>query len=174
MSWSFVLVCSVILAMPKARLIDPEGVARRETTALFTSNFSQVTIPAGPHPFPFRTRPLSLPGPMIVDKAKVGRCLGFLPTARSVTGSGGLFLHACPRSRRDPNQRHAILEDLLGDVPGPTPRSPAHGPCDDSSRVAPEPNQHAPCRSSGPARCRVGAALIFVAADCGSVAIRAR
>ena len=63
--------------MPKARLIDPEGVARRETTALFTSNFSQVTIPAGPHPFPFRTRPLSLPGPMIVDKAKVGRCLGF-------------------------------------------------------------------------------------------------
>ena len=54
-----------------------EGVPRPETAALFTSNFSQVTIPAGPHPFPFRTRPLSLPGPMIVDKAKVGRCLGF-------------------------------------------------------------------------------------------------
>ena len=92
MSWSFVLVCSVILALPKARLIDPEGLARRETAALFTSNFSQVTIPAGPHPFPFRTRPLSLPGPMIVDKAKVGRCLGFFTNRPIRNWIGWFFL----------------------------------------------------------------------------------
>jgi len=57
----------------------PIGLAEAYPVSIahYKSSFSQVTIPAGPHPFPFRTRPLSLPGPMIVLPAKVGRCLGF-------------------------------------------------------------------------------------------------
>ena len=72
----FVLrVCSAIFELP-----DGSTLRRGPSTSLITNNFSQVTIPAGPHPFPFRTRPLSLPGPMIVLPAKVGRCLGFFHT----------------------------------------------------------------------------------------------
>ena len=40
-----------------------------------------VALPEGPHPFPFRTRSLSPPGPMVLRgqlRGRVGRCRGFI------------------------------------------------------------------------------------------------
>ena len=54
-------------------------------------NFFLVAISVGPHPFPFRTRTLSPPEPMILDKGKVGRCQDFL-TPRPVNTVRGLLL----------------------------------------------------------------------------------
>jgi hypothetical protein len=60
-----------------------------------------VTLPVGKHPFPFRTRQLSPPGPMVLTwlrVGRVGRCQDYMKLAG---GNAGLFLFT---RNRDPDR----------------------------------------------------------------------
>ena len=53
-----------------------------------------VVIGAGSHPFPFRTRKLSLPPPMVLRaqvRGRVGRCREYSSKPASCNARGGLF-----------------------------------------------------------------------------------
>src|SRR3990172_4743700 len=65
--------------------------------------FIPVTLAEGPHPFPFRTRPLSPPAPMVLSGrpgGRVGRCRDFFLHIRSrapVHLDRGFFVEATGR-----------------------------------------------------------------------------
>src|SRR4051812_8041300 len=60
-----------------------------------------VVIGSGSHPFPFRTRKLSLIPPMVLRgklRGRVGRCRHYLPRARREASRRALFLYADSQS----------------------------------------------------------------------------
>ena len=64
-------------------------------------HFISVTIPEGPHPFPFRTRPLSPPGPMVLPGqlgGRVGRRRVNLPKPVKETSPAFCFSGSPPLS----------------------------------------------------------------------------
>ena len=66
-----------------------------------------VVTGAGSHPFPFRTRKLSLPPPMVLHPqgcGRVGRCRGFIRQARVASQQRGLFLFAGQRVFATPSR----------------------------------------------------------------------
>src|SRR5712691_8640101 len=53
------------------------SMSRSESSGVIFDNFIPVTMAEGSHPFPFRTRPLSPPAPMVLPGSpggRVGRC----------------------------------------------------------------------------------------------------
>jgi hypothetical protein len=79
--------------------------------------FIPVTMAEGPHPFPFRTRPLSPPAPMVLSGqpgGRVGRCRDFLhstsPKPRS-NRTGAFLLHGdsgCARRGLTPGSARGV------------------------------------------------------------------
>src|SRR5512134_1831612 len=86
-------------------LPETVGVYASALVRIFGSSrldsFIPVTMAEGPHPFPFRTRPLSPPAPMVLSGrpgGRVGRCRDFSSSSLQapVRWDRGFFFGAFP------------------------------------------------------------------------------
>ena len=119
---------SVVRREREQRLAALENLRIRRGAPSATSFRFPVALPEGPHPFPFRTRKLSPPGPMVLRwqrRGRVGRCRGSFemrgpapPIADSQPAKAGRLLrsrdaqvvgHRCPIAHHRQARSHPAI-----------------------------------------------------------------